>query len=100
MDSKNKGGRKRSYKDIDFLNTLSEIPQTTAQIKDTIQKLNGYDKIIHDTILKTLLRLSNDPDTGVIKNEIKAASRTGKMYLWSITEAGIKKRDEEQENTQ
>lgn len=91
MVKKEHVGFKKLYSDELFLNALSETPQTTSAIKKKVG-------CVHDTASKTLKKLA---DEGYVeKMQIGAASGTGKMYLWSITDAGIKKRDEEQENTQ
>jgi hypothetical protein len=79
-EQKNKGGRTKVYQDIDFLSVLSEKPQTTGQILTELKK--KHPRIIHDTVLKKLLKLSEDSESGVIRDEIPAASGTGKMYLW------------------
>jgi len=89
MVKKEHEGFKKLYSDELFLNALSETPQTTSMIK----KIVGC---VHDTASKKLKKLADDGY--VEKIQIDAASGTGKMYLWKITEAGIKKRDEEQEN--
>jgi len=94
-EPKNKGGRTKVYDDKDFLNALSDAPQTTGQVLKLLKI--KHNKIIHDTVLKRLIYLSK---IGFVnKTEVPAASITGKMYLWSITEAGIKARNEEKENT-
>lgn len=90
-EEKNKGGREKTYPDEDFLNVLSDTPKTTGQVRKEL--LNKHEKIIHDTVLKNLSRLA---DEGLVnKNEVPAASRTGVMYLWTITEDGEKKREQE-----
>lgn len=93
-EPKNKGGRTKVYDDKDFLNALSDTPQTTGQVLKLLKI--KHDKIIHDTVLKRLIHLSK---IGFVnKMEVPAASITGKMYLWTITEEGTKKRDEKQED--
>jgi DNA-binding PadR family transcriptional regulator len=93
-EPKNKGGRTKVYSDEDFLHTLSDTPQTTGQVLKLLKK--KHEKIIHDTVLKNLIRLSKEGF--VEKQEVPAASSVGKMYLWTITEAGIKIRDAEKED--
>ena len=94
-EPKNKGGRTKVYADEDFLNALSDTPQTTGQVLKVLK--TKHEKIIHDTVLKKLLKFSDD---GMVnKMEVPSASRTGKMYLWTITEAGIKARDTEKESS-
>lgn len=79
---KGKEGFQKKYKDEEFIKVLTEKPQTTSQIKDELRKKRGYKTISQDWVLKTLLRIADEPDSKIIKDEIRAASRTGKMYLW------------------
>ena len=91
-EEKNKGGRGKTYSDEDFLKVLSSTPMTTGQVRTELKKKRKYKNIIHDTVLKNLLRLSEE---GIVnKQEVPAASRTGIMYLWTLTDAGKKKLDE------
>ena len=92
MTSGNKGhkGFSKNFSDEAYLNALSTEPQTTKQIREKVG-------CAHDTASKTLKRLS---DEGLVhKIEIDAASRTGKMHLWTITEAGLTARDTEKESS-
>ena len=98
MTDKQKTGFPTRFKDEDFLNILTTTPQTTTQIKKAV----GSSR---DTAARALKRLAtegmkvNDEIIFPVEMiEIEAGTGTGKMYLWSITEAGIKKRDEEPEN--
>lgn len=83
MNNKNKGGRTKVYNDSDFLDALSGTPQTTGQILNEIKK--KHPKIVHDTVLKKLLKLSEGSESLVIKDVIPAASGTGRIYLWRKT---------------
>lgn len=87
MGKKHTGFKKR-FSDELFLNALSDNQQTTSQIAKNVG-------CAHDTASKALKRLTDEGYVGKI--EIDAASGTGKMYLWKITEAGIKARDVEKE---
>lgn len=87
-DSKKQTGFKKVFKIEDFLKALSDKPQTTAQIR----KIVGCS---HDTASRKLKDLEKE---GLVEmQEIEAGTGTGKMYLWIITEAGIKKLKEEKQ---
>lgn len=98
MTDKKKSGFQTRFKDEDFLGVLTTTPQTTTQIKKAV----GSSR---DTAARTLKRLAtegmevNDEIVFPVEMiEIEAGTGTGKMYLWKITEAGIKARDENKEN--
>lgn len=91
MTSGKKGqkGFSKNFPDETYLNALSTTSQTTKQIREKVG-------CAHDTASKALKRLS---DEGLVqKMEIEAGSGTGKMYLWSITKAGIKARNTSKED--
>lgn len=74
-EQKRKPGFQKVFKDEDFLNALSETPQTTTQI----MKIAGCGR---DTAARTLKRLAGNDLVEMI--EIEAGTGTGKMYLWKI----------------
>ena len=81
----------KKFKDEDFIEALTNEPQTTSQIRTKL--LQKYEKISQDWVLKTLIRLyekgiEKDGETiyPVERSEIQAASNIGKMYLWKKKE--------------
>lgn len=89
-EDKNKPGFQRVFKDEDFLKALDEIiPHPTSQIRKAVG-------CAHDTASRKLKDLEKE---GFVESvEIEAGTGTGKMYLWTITEAGIKKLKDQQED--
>lgn len=65
----------KQFPDETFLNSLSETPQTTKQIKEKV----GCSR---DTASKILKRLAKDDLINMM--QIEAGSGTGKMYLWTM----------------
>ncbi len=99
MTDKQKPGFPTRFKDKDFLNVLTDKPQTTTQIKKAV----GSSRDTAARALKRLategIKVNDDAVFPVEMIEIEAGTGTGKMYLWKITEAGIKARDTEKENS-
>ena len=98
MTTNTKGKPHRFPKKHDPLNILKVVDQTeekkTSVIKeDLVLKYPEYEKATLKWFNETLQKLEKD---GLVK---RIEKRKEKAYYWIITEAGIKKRDEEQENT-
>lgn len=94
-----KRGRPQDYNDDDFINVLTDQPQTTAQVQEKLRQNDRYKKITMDSMRRILHRLANDGIKQdekiifpVIRTEIPAGTGTGKMYLW------MKKKEQETEH--
>lgn len=86
----------QKYDPLKLLTVLKLTDESKASVikEDMVLRYPEYEKATLKWFNETLQKLEKE---GFVK---RIEKRKEKAYYWIITEAGIKKRDEEQENTQ
>lgn len=96
VGEKGTSGFKKTYSiKEDLPKVLTNELQSTRTVQKHLMKLDGYEHISYSWVKKSLMDLWKSNE--IEMQEVEAGTGTGKMYLWKITEAGIKARDVEKE---
>ena len=95
MSGTKKGGFQRVFNEIDILDVLSNEKnelRTSTILKRLAERESNYEGRTHRGLAITLNKMAEKHIVQKIKKEDEIAD------YWIITDAGIKKREEEQEN--